>query len=191
MISDRVENCPMCDGDARVTTEVRAVTIGTRTVDVEDEFMRCQACGEELYRPDQMDATQRRAVAKIRDEDGLLAPEAIKRIRRNYDVTQVELEAILGTGPKTVVRWERGTVCQGRAVDTLLRTLDAFPFAFWWWAEQRGVKFNLPFGEKKWDSGTISVRSDASLSVDIDTANWEINKLKRVFSDTDITVPVK
>ena len=34
-------------------------------------------------------------------------------------------------GAKTVVRWERGTVCQSRAVDTLLRFLDCFgPAAF-------------------------------------------------------------
>jgi hypothetical protein len=43
----------------------------------------------------------RRATARIREEDGLLTPDK-------------------------VVRWERGTVPQGSAADSLLRLLDAF-----------------------------------------------------------------
>lgn len=172
------ESCLTCEAEASVIRELREVTIGRRTVSIEEEFFRCVTCGEEFFLPEQMDRSQRLAVDKIREQDGLLTPEEIKRIRRKYAVTQTELETVLGIGPKTVVRWERGTVCQGRAVDTLLRTLDRFEFAFWYWAEQRGVQFKLPFGPEKWDYETVSVRAGAS--TDISTADWNIRELTEI-----------
>jgi HTH-type transcriptional regulator/antitoxin MqsA len=74
-----------------------------------------------------MERTQQRAVAQIRAEEGLLTPDDIRRIRGKYGLSQARLEALLRTGPKTVVRWERGTVFQSAAADTLLRLLDQDP----------------------------------------------------------------
>ena len=181
------EFCTTCETEASVVRELREVTIGRRTVAVEEEFFRCVACGEEFFLPEQMDRSQRLAVDKIREQDGLLTPEEIKTIRRKYDVTQAELEIVLGVGPKTVVRWERGTVCQGRAVDTLLRTLNQFEFAFWHWAERRGVQFKLPFAPDKWDYEIVSVRAGASADMgtadataDMGTADWNIRKPTKI-----------
>ena len=42
-------------------------------------------------------------------------------------LSQADLEKTLGIGPKTVVRWEKGTVRQSRAADLLLRILAAHP----------------------------------------------------------------
>jgi HTH-type transcriptional regulator/antitoxin MqsA len=74
-----------------------------------------------------MERTQQRAVAQIRTEEGLLTPQDIRRIREKYGLSQARLESLLRTGPKTVVRWERGTVFQSAAADTLLRLLDDDP----------------------------------------------------------------
>ena len=50
-------------------------------------------------------------------------------IREGLGLTQQSFEQLLGVGPKTVVRWERGTVFQNRATDSLLRVIRAFPEA--------------------------------------------------------------
>jgi putative zinc finger/helix-turn-helix YgiT family protein len=103
------------------------MNVGGRTVDVPDEFYRCRDCTEEYYHPGMLDTVLRRAVARVREEDALLTPDQVRGIRRKYGLTQPEFERLLGVGANTVVRWERGTVPQGSAADSLLRLLDEFP----------------------------------------------------------------
>jgi HTH-type transcriptional regulator/antitoxin MqsA len=120
--------CAECgERSASLVREQAEVSIGRRSAVVEDEHLRCDRCGAEYATPEQMDETQRRAVAAIRSAEGLLTPEEIIRIRMKLGLTQAQLEALLRTGPKTVVRWERGTVFQSAAADTLLRLLDHHP----------------------------------------------------------------
>jgi HTH-type transcriptional regulator/antitoxin MqsA len=110
-------------------SEVRDVRMGHRTAFVMDAFSRCAECGEELHEPGQMAAVHRRASDQIRKEEGLLLPSEILEIREGLGLTQQAFEQLLGVGPKTVVRWERGTVFQNRATDSLLRVIRAFPEA--------------------------------------------------------------
>ncbi|MGD2154898.1 MAG: type II toxin-antitoxin system MqsA family antitoxin [Gemmatimonadales bacterium] len=127
-MSERGYECAVCgELTAALVREEKAVSIGRRSAIVEDEHLRCDGCGSEYATPEQMERTQQRAVAAIRGEEGLLTPEEIIRIRRRYGLSQAQLEALLRTGPKTVVRWERGTVFQSAAADTLLRLLDRDP----------------------------------------------------------------
>jgi HTH-type transcriptional regulator/antitoxin MqsA len=120
--------CAVCgELSASLVREEKAISIGRRSAVVEDEHLRCEGCGSEYATPEQMHQTQQRAVAAIRAEERLLTPEEILRIRRKYGLSQAQLEALLRTGPKTVVRWERGTVFQSAAADTLLRLLDRDP----------------------------------------------------------------
>jgi HTH-type transcriptional regulator/antitoxin MqsA len=120
--------CAVCgELSASLVREEKAISIGRRSAVVEDEHLRCEGCGSEYATPEQMQQTQQRAVAAIRAEERLLTPEEILRIRRKYGLSQAQLEALLRTGPKTVVRWERGTVFQSAAADTLLRLLDRDP----------------------------------------------------------------
>lgn len=133
------ERCAVCGGHAVLTREVRPIRILQREVEVEDEFYRCTRCGEELYRPGMMDAVATRATAKIREEDGLLAPGDVRRIRKKHGLTQSEFERLLGVGANTVVRWERGTIPQNSAADSLLRVVDAIPENARFLAERHGV----------------------------------------------------
>jgi putative zinc finger/helix-turn-helix YgiT family protein len=134
-----IERCPICGGEARLTGSVRPVTILGRSVEVLDEYYRCGSCGEEVYRPGMMDAVLRRATAKIREEDGLLTPDQVREVRRKYGLTQPDFERLLGVGTNTVVRWERGTVPQNAAADSLLRLLDEFPENARYLAQLHGV----------------------------------------------------
>lgn len=130
--------CHECEGEAHRVRLVRPLRIGARSVEVEDEIYRC-ACGEEFYAPGMMDDTLRRATAKIRTEDGLLAPDEVKAIRTRLGLTQPEFERLLGVGKNTVVRWERGTVPQSAATDSLLRLIERFPENAPFLAERHGV----------------------------------------------------
>ena len=54
-------------------------------------------------------------------------PDQIRGIRQGLGLTQDAFEKLLGVGPKTVVRWEKGTVFQNRSTDSLLRVVAAHP----------------------------------------------------------------
>ena len=146
----------------------------------EDVFTRCTSCGSEFYSRDQSLEHSRARAAVLCKHQGLLTPHAIIGIREQYGVSQSDLERVLGVGLKTVGRWERGTVCQGRAVDTLLDTFGKFPFVFWHWAERRGVRVKLPFGPRKWEAHPVSVvTSDIRTGFpEMATGDWDISKLK-------------
>lgn len=120
------ERCAVCGkGVARQVAAVRTVTIRGKGYRIpRDRFMRCAACGEEYYTGAQARASSARLLALRRVREGLLAPEEIRRIRRQHLLSQKALESILGLGPKTVVRWERGTVLQSKAADDVLRLID-------------------------------------------------------------------
>lgn len=138
------DTCYLCNGVARLTQERREANWGARRVMVDDEFYRCEKCGEEFYRFDMAEEHSRRRAAAFRAEDGLLQPEEVRAIRTSYGLTQAGLEALIGSGEKTVVRWEKGTVAQNATADTLLRVLRDHPEVVARLAEERGVRVKLP-----------------------------------------------
>ena len=62
-----------------------------------------------------------------REERGLLTPEEIRRLRTDLGLRQQDLEGILGVGPKTVTRWEKGTVFQSAVADKFMRQIWTHP----------------------------------------------------------------
>lgn len=67
---------------------------------------------------------------KIRAEQaasGYLTDEDIRRIRKKLGLTQKQMEQTLGVGKKTFARYENLSVRQSKAMDNLLRILDAYP----------------------------------------------------------------
>jgi putative zinc finger/helix-turn-helix YgiT family protein len=131
--------CPICDGTARLVREKRSIRYGHRRVVVDDELMRCEKCDETFYEQGQMDATDARAAAKVREEQGALLPFEIRAIRDSYGMTQAQFEAVLRVGAKTVVRWERGLVTPNAATNTLLRLLQSDPRTMSLLREMSGV----------------------------------------------------
>lgn len=107
--------------------EVKKARYRGETVEVPSAFFRCGSCGEEFVTPEQMRANVRAVRNDVRKKYGLLAPEKIADIRHKLRLTQSELEDVLGTGPKVVVRWESGKVIQGPGHDNMLRLLDCEP----------------------------------------------------------------
>lgn len=119
-MENRME-CPVCGGEARLVSEPRTVPGAPTGTMAQDEFYRCERCGETFYLPGMMDASLRAEADALRAANRLLSPAEVKEIRGRLGLTQPEFERLLGVGKNTVVRWERGTVAQGAAADSLLR----------------------------------------------------------------------
>lgn len=123
-------SCPECGGSVSRGMHTFDVHIGRRTVTLSSECERCQGeCQEVYFAPGEMDAAMMQASATIRSQEGLLTPGEIKALRKRIGLTQPQLESLLGAGPKTLVRWEKGTVIQNGAADTLLRVMRDVPEA--------------------------------------------------------------
>src|SRR5438477_378333 len=119
--------CINCERPAEKVTAKRIGHYRREIVEVESEFFRCDLCKEEYFTPAQMKAHDRAVKNEVRHKYGLLPPENIVEIRHKLELTQVELEQLLGTGPKVVARWESGKVIQGGGHDNILRLLDRDP----------------------------------------------------------------
>lgn len=133
------ELCHSCGGTAELVCGPHEVRFGARSITVETEFMRCGECSETFYLPGQMAAAQRAAADVVRAEEGLLTAREIVALRRQYGLTQTDLEKLLGSGPKTVTRWERGTISQAPVTDALMRVLIESPSAAAVLGRMRGV----------------------------------------------------
>lgn len=144
MTPEHVERCYLCDIIVDRVQEPREVKWGTRRVTIDDDFYRCPSCGAEFYDGYMAQERNRRTAAAIRTEDGLLQPDEVRLIRMRYGLSQAGLETLIGSGEKTVVRWEKGSVAQNATADTLLRVLRDHPQVVAKLAEERGVRVRLP-----------------------------------------------
>jgi HTH-type transcriptional regulator/antitoxin MqsA len=142
------EKCLECGAGTRLVREEREIVLGSRHVLIDDEFLRCDNCGEIFYLPGGMEAAQRRAAEKVRAEEKLMRPEEIRALRELLSLTQAQFEQVLNVGPKTVVRWERGTVFQSGGVNTLLRALQVRPDLLPIIAAANGVELPEPSGRE-------------------------------------------
>lgn len=131
--------CHDCGEPAVLEQGPQSVPLGDHTVTVQAEYMRCSGCGEVFYLPGQMQTMQLAAVDILRREEGFLAPGEIEAIRAQYGLSQAAFEQLIHAGPKTVTRWERGSVAPNGTADTLLRILRDEPGVVERLARERGV----------------------------------------------------
>lgn len=122
------ETCSVC-GKASLTKRVVpfAFAHAGKPCSIEDHQTFCPSCGNVSYLGDQASRHELTIAAKIREMDGLLSAEELRRIRLKYGFRQTDMEAMLSVGPKTWTRWERGKVPQSKAADTLIRVLADDP----------------------------------------------------------------
>ena len=113
------EECLLCGSQGtREIVRERNVTINGLDVVVPEDFAtQCDDCGETFYTGAQARVADRKLVDARRRAEGLLASEEIRRLRHALQLSQAELEQAIGTGPKTVVRWENGTAVQSKAAE--------------------------------------------------------------------------
>jgi HTH-type transcriptional regulator / antitoxin MqsA len=133
-----------CDGEYREVTEPQSFKVRGRQVTVPVTLLRCDACGDVLYTPEQAERAQEQVYTEIRRRENLLSPAEIASIRLGLGLKQDEFERLLGLGPKTVVRWESGRVFQSKAADALMRLVRADRENVARLSEWNGVPLNRP-----------------------------------------------
>jgi len=134
------ESCSLC-GEAALAEQLVPFMLvhGGKQAVIDDVQTVCGSCGNISYVGDQASRHELAVAAKIREMDGLLSAEDLRRIRVKYALRQTDLEAMLSVGPKTWTRWERGRVPQSKAADTLIRVLADDPDVARRLMEQAGI----------------------------------------------------
>ena len=132
-------NCMRCSGEYEEVAEPVTLRVQGRTVTAERTVLRCAACGDTVSSLQHTADLQRSVGAAIREKEGLLQPDEIRDVRTALGLNKAHFERLLGTGPKTVVRWEGGTVFQSRTADRLMRAVRDVPGVAEYLAALHGV----------------------------------------------------
>jgi len=109
----------------------------------EVERFVCSECGEELLDDEAMDKVEPGLRRWRREVDGLMSGEDIRHLRRSLGLTQRQMGAIIGSGPKSFAKYETGAVNQSKAVDTMLRVIRNHPELLQRLARERKVDLHI------------------------------------------------
>ena len=100
---------------------------GGKKLSISDRQMFCEHCGNVSYVGKQISDHEFEVAKAIREAEGLLSAEELRRIRSKYRLRQTDMEQMLSIGPKTWTRWERGKIPQSKAADKLIRLIAEDP----------------------------------------------------------------
>ncbi len=162
--------CLECGSDdvfherGRVVVEIKG-----RRVTVEDDcHVRCRQCDSISYPGVMADEHMTAVSARLRQEDGLLSVAELKEIRLRYGLLQEEMEALIGSGPKTWVRWERGRITPSPAYDRAIRRIAEDPRFLRRLMLERGIDNPTAFGviEDAFEREVRDVSREMSILVD-------------------------
>jgi len=98
-----------------------------RSVTVDMPGWYCDESDESVHAGADLKVSDR-ALARLKAEaEGLLTPDAVRRIRKKLGLTQRDAGAIIGGGPNAFQKYESGEVAVSRAVSSALRVLEMHP----------------------------------------------------------------
>jgi HTH-type transcriptional regulator/antitoxin MqsA len=125
------DKCPICGEGILKRKEI------TETFEYKGEkfkipnyvIFECGTCDESIVDRDTLKTSEKTIRDFQRRVDGLLTSNEIKKIRKAYGFTQEAIGKLLGGGAKAFARYETGKVSQSKAMDNLLRIIDAIPDA--------------------------------------------------------------
>jgi putative zinc finger/helix-turn-helix YgiT family protein len=125
-----IPECPNCDTTKRVTLRRGRfeTTYNKIPITLDDaEMYICEECNTEIFTREQERSASQRVLEIARQKLGILSPEQVVTIRKGLDISQEDMEDLLGLGEKVVTRWETGRVVPGKTTDILLRLLGRRP----------------------------------------------------------------
>ncbi|RLC19476.1 MAG: hypothetical protein DRI24_00340 [Deltaproteobacteria bacterium] len=124
------DKCPIC-GEGILKRNVLDETFkykGQEIVIPGYVVFKCGNCDESIVENETLKASEKVIRDFHRKVDGLLTSDEIKKIRTSFGFTQEAFGNLLGGGAKGFARYETGRVSQSKAMDHLLRIIDAHPF---------------------------------------------------------------
>jgi putative zinc finger/helix-turn-helix YgiT family protein len=117
--------CPHCDDitEVRIAKRVEQYPIKKDTVELEAAFLGCGVCGGEFSDSTIEQENYESAVVLYRRKHGLLSPDMILAIRKDYGLTVREFASLLGWSHASLNRYENGRI-QDRAHNEVLVLLQ-------------------------------------------------------------------
>jgi HTH-type transcriptional regulator / antitoxin MqsA len=157
----KARKCPICGaGKLKKTVSTETFEYKGQEILIPDYITYvCPGCREAIVDPETLKKSGKLLKDFQRKVDGLLTGQQIRTIRKKLGLTQEQMSEIVGGGLKSLARYESGQICQSKAMDNLMRILDAYP-------EMLNVirKKEEPLVPET-DSEAISIGSDTILSV--------------------------
>lgn len=123
------DKCPIC-GEGNLVRNVIEESFeykGQEIVIPDYVVFHCENCEESIVESNTLKTSEKIIRDFHRHVDGLLTSDEIKKIRKSFGFTQEVFGNLLGGGAKGFARYETGKVTQSKAMDNLLRILDAHP----------------------------------------------------------------
>ena len=113
--------CPICEKETELNrfSKTEELNIKGELITIERDLFRCSSCGGEFDNPDPTYDPLELAYEEYRNRKGMIHPAQIVEFRKKYNLTQKDLNVLLGLGGITLSRYENGSL-QDEAHDQLL-----------------------------------------------------------------------
>ncbi|MDO9086154.1 MAG: DUF4065 domain-containing protein [Anaerolineaceae bacterium] len=114
--------CPNCEKETKqkFIDRIEAFKIRGESIPIHMKYYQCEECGEDFEIPQIDYDPLNSAYKEYRNKKGMLQPEEIKKIRKQFELTQKEMSDLLGIGITTLIRYENGAL-QTEAHDQVIR----------------------------------------------------------------------
>ena len=121
--------CPLCEvGEIKQVSKDLEFEYKNEKISIQHHnVFECPNCTESFLNPKDERKLEKQLTDSRRKVDGLLTSDEIKKIRQQYDITQVQFAEVLRVAAKNFARYESGQATQGYAMDNLLRVMRSFP----------------------------------------------------------------
>ena len=120
--------CPECGTPMREKQgSLKFPVNGEEIAVAQSPHLSCPKCHEVVLRFDDARKLRHGALARYRQEYGLLSADEIRSIRERFGLTQAELARLLRLGANTISRWEAARNVQTASMDMLLRVIRDLP----------------------------------------------------------------
>ncbi len=121
------EICHACG--APMVRDTRPMTFSYKgeAVTLDQPGWHCTECDESVFVGRDVAVTDPAFLEFKARVDGVLTPAEVRRIRTKLGLSQQRASAILGGGPRSFQKYERGEVGVSQAMSNLLRLLDKDP----------------------------------------------------------------
>ena len=123
----KAKACPECGGVMRYEKRDDILTYKNHTHTLKTLGWWCTKCGEAILTGDALVARERAFHELKAEVDGVLSPDAIKKIRKALGLSQREASALLGGGPHAFQKYEAGRQAASVPMSHLLRLLEKEP----------------------------------------------------------------
>lgn len=146
--------CTLCgEGHFRRKEGVEVLEYKGLRESVQVVLFECDVCDEgSFYAKESEKELDSRFTEMRRRVEGLLSASDMRALRKKLDLTQEELSRLIKMDPKTIARYESGSVLQSKSADQLLRlimTIADQPALLSAFAKESGVFLKEGQGQSK------------------------------------------